>query len=764
MSLYALYGSLQKKTVMNRSIRMASIVFFAVAAAVSVYALFHLKFAFDFEQFFPNNDPDLEFFKEFIEDFETDDNFMLIAACRKEGVFEQEFLKKVHDLTIQAKRLPYVVESQSLTKFAYPLKTPFGITTIPAVHINEPEKYESDKVRALQDERILYNLINEDATALVVALKTTESIDLFQSRELMPKIDSLVATYEFEEFHFLGRPYFQKELVAMQQREVLVSAAVSAVLVSLVMFWLFRRPWGIGIALVSIGLGMLLFMGFLGLSGRELNAMSALYPVLMIIVGTSDVIHIISKYIDELKKGNPKNEAIMTTIKEIGLATLLTSATTAIGFASLLSSRIQPIRDFGINAAIGVFVAYFTVIAFTTVLLSLFDTKQLIKLGRSEAFWGNAMERFYRFTIRKERQIWIGGVALLLFCGIGISQITTNYNIINNMPLNRKITEDFKYFQERLTSFRPLEIAVMIKDSQRVDDYEVLREIDKVEQHLKAYPPIRGILSNTMLYKSLNQMHNANKTEAYTFPESERDFRRYKRLADKLPQLSNTVLENEDKTKARISSRISDIGADTVTAIGNSIDRWIATNTDTSLVAFQRTGTGLIIDKNAEYVRRSLLLGLGGAMLIVSLLMVLLFRDWKMLFISLIPNLIPLLLAGALLGYIGIELEAGVAIVFAVIFGIAVDDTIHFLSKYKLARNKGNSIEEALHITFLETGKAICLTSIILFFGFLVMLFSIHPPSVTIGLLISLTLMSALFSDLLFIPLLIRWLLREKEA
>ncbi|MEM9990339.1 MAG: MMPL family transporter [Bacteroidota bacterium] len=720
-----------------------------------------MKFSFDFEQFFPNNDPDLEFFKTFIEDFETDDNFMLVALRRDEGVFEQNFLEKVHAFTVAAKGLPYVVESQSLTKFAYPLKTPFGITTIPAIHINEPEKYAADQERILQDERLVYNLINEDATALVVALKTTESIDLFQSRELIPKVDSLVQAYNFEQFHYLGRPYFQKELVAMQQREVVTSAVVSAILVSLIMFWLFRKPWGIGIALVSIGLGLLLFMGLLGITGRELNAMSALYPVLMIIVGTSDVIHIMSKYIDELKKGKPRKAAIITTIKEIGLATLLTSATTAIGFASLLSSRIQPIRDFGINAAIGVFVAYITVIGLTTVILSMFHTDKLIKLGRSEAFWGNWMDRFYHFTIRQERGIIIGGITLLILCGVGIAQITTNYNIINNMPNGRKITEDFVYFQERLTSFRPMEVAVLAQDGHKVDEYEVLREVNKVEQHLKEYEAIRGIISSTMLYKTLNQMHNSNRVDAYEFPEDERAFKRYQRLADKLPQLSNTVLENKDKTKARISSRVSDIGADTLTAIGQRIDRWVAANTDTSLVKFQRTGTGLIIDKNAEYVRRSLLLGLGGAMLIVSFLMVLLFRDLKLLLISLVPNMVPLLLAGALLGYLGIELEAGVAIVFAVIFGIAVDDTIHFLSKFKLARDKNKSIEEALHITFLETGKAICLTSVILFFGFLVMLFSIHPPSVTIGLLISLTLVSALFSDLLFIPLLIRWLMRD---
>ena len=169
------------------------------------------------------------------------------------------------------------------------------------------------------------------------------------------------------------------------------------------------------------------------------------------------------------------------------------------------------------------------------------------------------------------------------------------------------------------------------------------------------------------------------------------------------------------------------------------------------------------MDKNSKYVRRNLLQGLGLAILIVSLLMALLFRDFKMLFIALVPNLFPLLLAGALLGFLGIELEAGISIVFAVIFGIAVDDTIHFLSKFKLARNKGLGVEESLLVTFTETGKAICLTTVVLFFGFLIMLFSIHPPSVAVGLLISITLLSALVGDLLLTPLLIRRFIRQES-
>jgi uncharacterized protein len=745
-------------------IRIFVIAIFLGLAVVSGYYVSRLQFSFDFEQFFPEGDEDLEFFRDFIKEFESDDNFMLVAVKRKDGVFDQSFLERFHDFTLESRNLPYVVESQSLTKFSYPVRTPFAITTLPAIHIDDPSRYERDKARILQDERFVYNLISEDAATLVVFLKTVNGIQLDQARELMKAMNALISRYDFEEYHFLGRPYFQKELVEMQIREVAVSAIVSALLVSIIMFFIFRRPWGIFVALVSIGLGLLLFMGFLGATGRELNAMAALYPVLMIIVGTSDVIHIMSKYIDELRKGKRQDDAIVITIKEIGLATLLTSITTAIGFASLLSSRIGPIRDFGVNAAVGVVIAFLTVILFTTSVLSFFPKEKIIKLGRGQAFWEKSMSWTFRFTREYPKQIAAAGLATVALAFLGISMITTNYSIIDNLPTGKKITEDFRFFEEQLTGFRPMELAVYAQGGYKVDDYAVVKEINKVEERMRQIPSVKAVGSVASLYKSVNQMYGNNRPDAFRFPDDERRFEEYRRILARMPQSNLNVLVNEDRTKARITSRIFDMGADSIKQMGIRLDQWIVANTDTAVVKFQRTGTGLIIDKNAEYVRRNLLQGLGMAVLIVSILMALLFRNIKMLIISLVPNIFPLLLAGAFLGYLGIELEAGVSIVFAVIFGIAVDDTIHFLSKFKLVRSRGVDVEEALRITFLETGKAIVLTTVILFFGFLIMLFSIHPPSVIIGLLISLTLFSAVISDLLLIPLLIRWLIKDETS
>lgn len=729
---------------------------FALLGGMSVYFGTKVKFSFDFEQFFPEGDEELAFFRTFVEDFESDENFMLIAVRRQDGVFEQEFLEKIHDLTLKARDLPHVVESQSLTKLGYPVKTPFGITTIPAIHRDDPDRYAEDKARILADERFAYNFITPDARTLTVFLKMIDYIPLKESRVFMKELDKLMAQYGFEEYHYLGRPYFQRELVAMQQREILVSALISGLLVALLLWLLLRRFWGVFISLISIALSMILFVGFMGATGRELSMLSALYPLLMIIVSTSDVVHILSKYQDELLKGSDRKTAITITIKEIGLATFMTSATTAVGFLSLFTSRIVPIREFGVNAAVGVMLAFITVIIFTTTLLTWFDANQISRLGKGQENWNRLLNKIYLFTTRNQRGIATGTLVVIAISLAGISMVTTNYDIVNNLPRGKKITEDFLFFERELAGFRPVEFAVFAQKGYQADDFAVLKQIDTVEQYLRTFPDIKAVNSITTVYKSINRMNANNAPDAYRLPPNEEQHDSYRRLASKIPKSGADILLSKDGDKARITSRMKDCGADSIKLIYNKIDQYIASHTDPSVAKFRRTGTGIIIDKNAEYVRSSLFKGLLMSILIIGGLMGLVFKSLRMLLVSMVPNIIPLLVAGALLGFFNIELEAGVSIIFTVVFGIAVDDSIHFLSRYRLLRGRGIEIEQAIHATMIETGKPIVQTTILLFFGFLVLLFSISPPSVAIGIIISATLFSALICDLLLLPLLLR--------
>ena len=736
--------------------RKILILVFLILGFSCLFLLPKLKFSFNFEQFFPQGDPDLEFFQEFIKEFESDDNFLLVAFDNDPDVFEADFLEKVRTFSRAVdKEVPFVTQVQSLPDFRYPVMTPFGPSTIPALHLDNPEQLEKDKARLLQDERILYTLLNKDATATVVIIKTKENVYLEESNEMMEAIQGLLDASGLEKYHMLGRPYFQSDLSKIQVKEIILSTIVSGILISIIMILLFRRWVSIMIALGSIGVGLLIFMGILALLGRELSLMAALYPVLMLIVGTSDVVHIMTKYLDELKRGKDRQSAMRITVRQIGMATLLTSLTTAAGFATLMSSKIQPIQDFGMNSAIGVIVAYVVVIGFTCPILTFFDKGQLISEHKKKDRWGNLLSKAYHYSIRGKKQITIITLILLVVFAYGISLVHTNYDLVNNLPRKAKITEDFKYFEEQFAGFRPLELAGTVQEGYEVFDYEVMSAIKRTEEHMKGLKEIQTAISLATLVSSVNQMKHSNNPDFYTLP-AEKDYPKIKRLISRIPNSGINILVSKDKRKTRISTKVKDIGAQNIRKLNDEVDVWISENIDPKVITFRQTGTGMLLDKNSEFVKDSLLQGLLIALLIVSILMGFLFKDVKMLFLALVPNLVPLLFAAALIGYTGVALEAGVSIVFAIIFGIAVDDTIHFLSKYKLAKDEYGDKEKAMEVTFQECGKAIIFTTIILFFGFLILLFSNNQPSQVIGMLISVTLLSALIADLTILPVLMR--------
>ena len=750
--------------ILPRKIKVAILIGISVLSLACIPLILQLKFNFDFENFFPEGDEDLEFFLEFIDDFETDDNFLLIALPSERGtIFDTSYLRKVRDFASASREFPHVERVISLTDIQLPYRTPFGIASRRLVHHDRPERFASDSLLLFNNDRFVRRLVDEKATASVVFIKTIDNITIDQSSELVDRLRDYMESEDIKQWHALGRAFFQVEISRSQLWELIRSTIISGILVSIILFFLFRKGKVVFISLVSIAISMLFFLGFLALTGRELSVMAALYPVIMIIVGTSDVIHITSKYLDEISRGKKPDFALIRTVKEIGLATLMTSVTTAIGFASLLTSRIAPIREFGINAAAGVLIAYLTVVIFTTLWLSISPNHQLLRDDRGRYFWYKWMTWLYRLSTQKSKKIWWVSIGVLLICVVGISKISTNYKIEENLPRGAQVTKDFHYFEENFFGFRPFEVAIIYSEGEKAGDFKNMRDIHRLEEHFNSYPSIRSVSSPAALYRLLYQMERGELMGEERFPQDSATYESLQAYTRFAAGTEPNILLSQDGQRARISSNMDDIGADSVKLISRSIEDFIRQELDTSVADFRITGTGVIVDKNAQYVRENLLQGLGLAVLLVSILMMLLFRQPLMLLAGLLPNLFPLLFAAALLGWLGIELEAGVSIVFAIVFGIAVDDSIHFLAKYRLVRGRGYSPDESLLRTFRETGKALCLTTIVLFFGFLVLLFSQNPPTFTVGLLISSTLLSALAFDLLLIPSLLRWIERKNN-
>ncbi len=726
---------------------------------ISTFLLSNLKFSFDFSQFFPEGDEDLEFYQEFIKDFGTDDNFLLIAVEREGSVFDTDFLNEFHQISIDANNFPYVTENQSITTLFYPIKSALSYTRLPVINRKDSTQFSKNWKKIQEDDLFINSLIDEKAQSLVLVLETEDGLNYNQGQELLTAVRSRLAKGGFENYHLLGRAFFYEALIAMQKRELTVTTIASSVLIFLVLFLVYRRITVIAVALASIFLALIIFMGTLSLLGIELTALAAFYPILLLIVGTSDVIHIMDDYLSKIKKGLQKEKAMRLTLKEVGVSTLLTSVTTSIGFASLLTSKSTSVSGFGLNAAIGVLTAFITIVFFTCALLLLIDNKYLLPKNENANAWSKQLLATNSFTKKYPRSILLGSLVFGLFCILGITKINTNYQIKNSFPVNSDIANDFEFFQKNYAGFRPLEVAVRTKGNHKVTDFAIAKEIEKVVQKMKTFPEIRNVQSANAFYKGLNKANNLNKSAYFVLPESEKEFQTYRMEVKKLARKQFRKFVNADETKSRITSKVLDVGLDSITQVYAELNSFLALETDTTKVQFRLTGTGILLDKNSFYVRESLINGLLMGSFLVAIIMALLFRDLKLLLISLLPNILPLFFAAALLGFLGIPLEATISVVFAIVFGIAVDDTIHFLGRYKVSRSDGHTKEEALEITFAETGRALVITTLSLFFGFMALLFSIHAPSITIGLLVSFTLLAALVLDLLLLPVLIRKLL-----
>lgn len=741
------------------------IVITTLCVVAAIYFATQIKFVFDFERFFPQGDPDLEHYYEFRKEFEDDDNFLLIALRDTQSIFNENYIERLDSFTQQVQRLEHVVQAQSLTNFFYFRKFPLGGFSPPyaAIRSDRPERFARDSARIMRDERLFGNLISKDGRSAMVMVKTVSSPDLPQSQQLIREIKNLLQDWPEEQYHMLGRTNFQDALVRQQAKELIFNTVISAFLVLLAFWLLLRKRLAVVIALLSMLAALIIFLGLIGLLGIEMDLLSALFPIVMIIVGVSDVVHLMTKYLHEYEHLGDRKEAIKKAVKEIGLATFLTSFTTAIGFLSLLASPIYPVRSFGLTAAIGVVTAFVVVIFFTSALLAKAPAKQLMRSKKMATWWDRFLENVYLKTKGKKTTIFIGTLVYLLFCGIGIAKITTDIKIFDTLPRNIKVTEDFKFFENAFQGFRPFEIAITLNADQKYDEYDVMEHIDQLEKYMKQTGKIDGIQSITVAYKSLQRALEGDRPEGYRFPPTQKAFEDVKKYMQRIPSNAFNVLVNEDKTKLRIAARVKDVGTDRINDLIDSIYAFHLKQNMDEYFSIRVTGTGVIIDKNNEYLRRSILVGLGIAFCVISLLMALLFRNARLVVISLIPNVFPLLFGGALMGYLAIPLDAPTAIIFAIAFGIAVDDTIHFLSKFKIERMRGNSIEGALRATIKETGKAIMMTSIILFFGFMMLVFSQTISIAFVGVLVAGTLLSAVVADVVLIPPLIRLFLGEDD-
>lgn len=742
---------------MVRRFSYFAFVFIILTTGILAYYAQSIKFNYIFESFFPVGDPDLEYYQEFKQKFENDNNYLLIGIVNKPSVFTTDFLISVDRLTDSLEALPQIKSTVSITNIEQPVIGPAGLFQVPVVHPEDSSRLSADSSRVFQNNILIESIISDDGQSTALLLKHYELLDKTAADSLTMKIGQLIDQHAFQKVYMAGKLHAQGVFVSKMIKELILFTSASLVFIIVFLLLAYRTWWGVLIPLLVVMLSVIWIVGIMGAIGKSMDLLMVILPTIMFVVGMSDVVHIMTKYIEQLRLGEHKVTAIKTTFKEVGLATFLTSLTTSVGFFTLMTASIKPVQEFGIYTGLGVFIAF--IVAFTLLpsSLMLLPRPKISRKSINGSRWFKLLSSAFVTVIRKRNLVMLVNLVLIVASLYGISKIVINTYLIEDLPADDPLKEGFTFFDEHFGGSRPFEVSIEVNDtSLTVFSPEIIKEIDQVEQYLADDFGVGSIASPVTIVKSLNQALNGGASSNFTLPQSTREWKRLTRYLNRiLKKEGQNQLITKDQKTGRITARIGDIGSSISLQKTDKFKTYVKENTNSKLASFIVTGTSNLIDKNNEYLAKNMFQGLGIAFAVVALIAGIMFKSLRMVFITLIPNIIPLLIVAGIMGFFGITLKLSTSIIFTIAFGIAVDDTIHFISKLKLELLKGKSLMYALKRTYLSTGKAIIVTSIILSSGFLILILSSFGGTFYTGLLISLTLALALIVDLTLLPVLI---------
>lgn len=738
--------------------------------AILIYFIPSLGFDYNFEKFFPKSDKEADFFYEHRARFESDNDFLLIAIENKNGIFESDFLKKVAVFTGKLRKEKHVTYVQSIVDmqqvFLFPtggraLKKYIDLDSLK----NQKEQLKNDSTTIYKHVELVESLIAKDGKSLCVFVRHTDFLSKKKSDYLIGEVQKLSEQFGFEKIRIAGRTIGQNYYIEKMTFEMLFYVSLSLILVVVFLWFSFRSAWGILIPQIVIILTMIWVIGSMAVLNEPINIVLTILPSILFVVGMSDVIHLVSRYLDALRLGSSKQESISIALKEVGFATLLTSLTTAIGFLTLMFVQVQPIQVFGFVTGIGVMIAFLLTIVMLPVLFLLFPSPKNIIESKSSEKWKALLSSLFIKTLKKRKLILICTSVVTLLLILASTQMKVNNFLMDDLRESEPIKQDFRFLDDHYGGIRPLEIGIHLKDTnQSIWDADILADLEKIENYLATEYQAKINVSLVQTLKVLNRSSYSGNPSYFKLPTKKSQLRKSKqllRIANQGKWLA-TMLDSTE-THTRIGGNIGDWGNVHLQKKNEAFKRFLKQNIDTQLLEVNITGTAHLIDKNMRYLSTNLIQGIIVSILLITFLMGLLFISLRMVAISLIPNLIPLLVLSGIMGLVGIDLKISTAIIFTIAFGIAVDDTIHFLGKFKFELQKGKSKLYALKRTYITTGKAMILTTLILCCGFAMLIFSSFMGTFIMGLMITVTLLSALILDLTVLPILILIFYHPKE-
>jgi len=575
---------------------------------------------------------------------------------------------------------------------------------------------------------------------------------------VIEKLIPLIEKFEKEtgiKVHSSGMPYIRTLNAKSIIDEIGMFIGAALLVTSLLFFFFFRSFRATLISMFTVIIGVMWAFGILGLLQYEITVLTALIPPLIIVIGIPNCIFLINKYQQEIKLHGNKAKSLQRVIAKVGNATLMTNLTTASGFATFILTNSELLSEFGVVASINIIAIFILSLFIIPIMYSFLPPpkdKHLKHLGKK---WITTFVDWTERMVKNHRVgIYVTSVALLCMSIIGMYNIGISGSIIEDMPKKTGFYEDIKFFEKEFEGIMPLEVMIDTKRKKGVMSLATLKRMDKLQDYMYEIPELSKPLSVVELVKFSKQAYYNNNPEYYQLPNSqERTFL----LSYAKNSVNNThFLDNYvDSTGqyARITSYIKDTDTKRFDRIEDDIKTEINKIFPSERYNVTLTGKALAFQKGTRYLVNNLILSLSLAILLIALFMTWMFRSFKMILISLMPNLLPLIITAGLMGFMGVPIKPSTILVFSIAFGISVDDTIHFLAKYRqeLIANHWK-IRKSVYAALRETGVSMFYTSIVLFFGFSVFSLSNFGGTIALGILVSITLLFAMLCNLLLLP------------
>ena len=603
-----------------------------------------------------------------------------------------------------------------------------------------------------------------DATLMTVFLDA----DLFNSKKRGTVVEDLVAMSDAwsekygVDLAISGLPFIRTEMTNKVKGEIGWFIGAAMLVTALLLLLFFRNLVVMGVSLLVVATGVIWSLGTIALFDYPITMLMSLIPPLMIVIGVPNCIYLVNKYHAEYKRHGNKAMALQRMIVKVGNATLLTNFTTALGFATFIFTHSDMLREFGVVASINILVMFGISIVTIPALMTWLPAPKVKHTRHLDRRWMFAFVNRLVVIVQDHRpRVYIGALVVLLFSLGGVWQMETTGNIVDDLPDDDRVIQDLKWMESRFQGAMPFEIMVDTHKPNGATNPAVQNRIEKMQLLLRTYPEFSRSISAVDAAKFANQVYFGGSPGRYRLPSrQERSFigpwiRGTADAAKKTSEAEGVIgnFFNSTQSIARVSSQMADIGTLEMRDLMSRIRPRLDSIFPPDQFGLILTGTSVVFLEGTSYMVKNLGISMALAICVIALMMALLFKSARMVAIALIPNLFPLLFTAGFMGWTGIAIKPSTILVFSIAFGISVDDTIHFLTKYRQELNlKSWNIRESVILALKETGVSMMYTSIVLFFGFLMFAMSGFDGTRSLGLLVSITLGVAMFTNLLLLP------------